>query len=200
MSVIVLCPRCLVASTFHRLPISACPHCDAEFAEAVRAPAERALAVAVVPKPFLLQLGTVGSLAIGAMMLLFLALAPFDIGSYSISGEAVSGPEFLRATGLLLAMQAANLLAVGIGLWQERSWTRPLMIAYWLTVLVADVAWIVGGTLTAIDGVGFAVEIAVSMGVAAWYLYRKTNVAAYYDALKRSPTPSNVATPSGNLS
>jgi hypothetical protein len=146
--------------------------------------------VAVVPKPFLLQLGTVGSLAIGAMMLLFLALAPFDVGSYSISGEVVSGPEFLRTAGILFAVHTANLLAVGIGLWQERSWTRPLMIGYWLTVLVADVAWIVGGTLTAIEGVGFAVEIAISMGLAAWYLYRKANVVAYYDALRRSPIPS----------
>jgi len=131
------------------------------------------------PKPLLLVLGQWGSLFAGPIFLLMLLLAVFDRGTFTVDGDVVSGPEFLRRAGWIFATVGGLLLAIGIGLWRERSWVRPLMVAYWLAfALFAFVS--PGG-----DGADVALSVVTGVavaGVAAWYVYGKPNVRAYFDA------------------
>jgi hypothetical protein len=68
------------------------------------------------------------SLFAAGIFFLLLISAPFDVGSYSINGEPVSGPEFLRRAGWLFGVVAVVLGAIGIGLLLERPWSRQLML------------------------------------------------------------------------
>jgi O-antigen/teichoic acid export membrane protein len=183
VSAIVLCPSCNQASTHHRPPVTACSHCGAAYPDAVRAPAELALGGARAPKPALLVLGQLGTAFAGGLFLLLLALAPFDVGSYTIGDEQVSGPEFLRRAGLLFGAIGALLAAISVGLFRGRAWARPLMMIYWAVTAVALVAasWVDSADDPA-DLVGGLVVTAVAAGIAWWYLYRKPNVVAYFDA------------------
>jgi hypothetical protein len=135
----------------------------------------------------------VGSLLFGCIAMLLLVLAPFDLGSYSISGEPVSGPEFFRRAGLLFGGTGLIMLAIGLGLWLEREWTRPLMVGYWGAMAVAGVAGVVAGSFTAGEAVGLIVESLLALALAGWYLYRKANVVAYYRRLERASEPARAA-------
>jgi hypothetical protein len=128
----------------------------------------------------------VGSLLFGCIAVLLVVVAPFDMGSYSISGAPVSGPEFLRRAGLLFGGTGLIMLAIGIGLWLEREWTRPLMLGYWGAMAVAGAVGAVTGAFTAGDVAGLIVESLVALVVAGWYLSRKANVVAYYRRLERA--------------
>jgi len=191
MSVIVLCPSCGVATPFHRPPITTCPRCHAVLPEAVVAPAQRALAVDQAPRPVLLQLGMIGSLVFGGVAVFILVLAPFNLGTYSINGEAVNGPEFFREAGLLFGSLGILMLAIGLGLWLERAWTRLLMMGYWGVLAVAGVAQLVTGSSTVGDAIGFVVESLIALALAGWYLYQKDNVVAYYQRLEHVAEPAS---------
>jgi len=129
-------------------------------------------------------LGQWGTLFVGGLFALFLVLAPFNLGSYTIDGDAVTGPQFLRQVGLVVAFYTAVLFAIGVGLWRERAWTRPLMIVYWLALpllVLTSADWTVGGLV-----LDFLWSVAMA-GIAWWYLYVRPNVVAYFEARKRYP-------------
>jgi len=182
MPVTIVCPSCATVVQFVSYPVMDCPSCDAPLPVPVQRAVIAGLARDRAQRPVLLTTGIVGCFLFGAVMLLFLLLAPFDIGTYTINEEKVSGPEFLRRLGLLWAANCAFLLAIAYGLLREKSWTRPLMMLFWLLVAVGMIA--TGGK----DGGDLACSVAllaIPAGVAAWYLYRKDNVVDYYDALQQ---------------
>ena len=179
MSVQVLCPSCATVVELHRPPVTDCPHCHTSYPETLRGTATQALRHSAAPKPALLQLGQWFSLLSGAVFLLLLLLAPFDLASYSIEGEPVSGLEFLRRGGIAFALIGGTLLAIGVGLLRDRAWARPLMMFYWLASGVSllsvsgfEVASALAGVLTS----------AIPAAVAWWYLYAKEDVVAYFEA------------------
>src|SRR4051794_9374788 len=121
MSVQLMCPNCAVVAEVLRPPVTACAHCRAEYPPAIRQAVELALRREQAPKPALLVVGQWFALLSGALFLLLLLLAPFDLATYSISGEQVSGAEFLRRAGLAFGLLAGVQLAIGIGLLRERA-------------------------------------------------------------------------------
>ena len=129
--------------------------------------------------PMLLALGQWFSLLSGALFLLFMVLAPFDLGSFSINGEGMSGPEFLRRGGWVMGIDGALLLGVAVGLLKERSWARPLMILHWIAIIGLTLAAarddIASGVISAVMQLAF-------LAVAVWYLYQKENVRAYFES------------------
>lgn len=153
--------------------------CRAALPEPLRLATERALARAQAPKPLLLTLGQWGSLFAGPIFLLALLLAPFDLGTFSIGDEVVSGPEFLRRGGWIFAVVGGLLLAIGVGLWRERPWARPLMVGYWLSFALLALTDAESGVGDLAGAAAFGV---VGAGVAAWYVYRKPNVRSYFEA------------------
>jgi hypothetical protein len=179
MSVQVLCPACGYVAEVHRPPITECARCHAPLPEELRLATERALARERVPKPLLLTIGQWLSLLSGTAFLLSLLFAPFDLGTYTIGEDVVSGPEFLRRAGVMFVLSGGLLVAIGVGLWRVRQWVRPLMIGYWLLWPLLALADAESGVE---DVVGAFVFAALAAGIAVWYLYRKSNVRTYFEA------------------
>jgi hypothetical protein len=183
MSVQVLCPHCGVIAEWHRPPVIDCAACHSPYPAQLRVSTERALERSLAPKPMLLFLGQLGSALGGLVFLGTLATAPFNAANYTINNQPVSGAEFLRRAGFLWAAIAAVLLVIAFGLWRERAWVRPLMVLYWLLLplgsfIVDD--WDTASILSAFFFCG------VAAAIAAWYLYRRPSVRAYFDARSAS--------------
>jgi len=182
VSLIVQCPGCHEATPFHRLPIERCPSCQSVYPTEVRLPAERGLRHSVAPKPALLVLGTFVSGFVGGVCLLFVVLAAFNMGAYRIDTQPVSPCEFLRVGGPSFTLLGLWFGAIAFGLWRERPWARPLMLAYWplSTALVVALDWRQADAVA--DGLAAAFFSLIAFAVAAWYLYGKSNVVAFFDA------------------
>ena len=179
MSIQVLCPSCGQVAELQHAPVRVCPHCQALFTPAIQKATEEALRRERRPKPFLLTLGQGVSMFAGSLLVLLTLMAPFDIGTFRINGEQMSGPEFLRNGGWLLLVLGGLLVVIGVGLWRERTWSRPLMIIYWLSMSLMTFIGHDQGRVNVVTGVVMSVGLAV---IAAWYLYRKAHVRAYYAA------------------
>jgi hypothetical protein len=76
------------------------------------------------------------SAATGSLIFLALLAATCNTGTFTINDEKVSGGEFFRYVGLQGATIGVLLLLIAYGLWQERSWTRPLMMVFWFACTV----------------------------------------------------------------
>jgi hypothetical protein len=189
MSIQILCPMCGVVAEVHRPPVTDCAHCHALFPATLREATERALTRERAPMPLLLMLGQWGSLITGALFLVLIALAPFDLGNFSISGESVTGPEFLRRGGWLMGLIGAILLSVAVGLLRERSWARPLMLLYWLSLMLLSFIGDAGGVSEIVLS---GVVMLTCTGVAAWYLFQKPNVKAYFESRSDDSARSGV--------
>jgi hypothetical protein len=174
-----MCPSCQQTSLWSRGPLRACGRCGVAFPEDVRRVAEAALAQSTAPKPLLLSLGQWGSAFFAVGFGVVLLLAPFDAGTFTVDGQVVSGPEFLRRAGVLFATVALLMAAIALGLWRNRPWVRPIMVGYW--VLAAAMPLALGGE-TRSELWPTSVLLLAAAGIAAWYLYGKENVRAYFEA------------------
>lgn len=182
MSTHFVCPNCGAPGRAGGSAPLVCSHCKAELPATLRAVLEDAIQREAVPLPAFLMIGRFGTLFVGSIFALLLALAPFDLASYSIGEEAVSGPEFLRRVGFLWGALTITILAISYALWTERWWSRWLMAGYW--VLAA------AGMLVIDEGAGGGIGGALTMlffGLipAAWYLFGKENVVRYFRELER---------------
>lgn len=118
-----------------------CPTCQTAWPEALRLQAEATLAHAKVGRPVLLTIGMYVAPTFGGIALLVALSAAFDLGAYSINGEAVSGPEFLLRAGVFYVAFGASALAAAYAIWQERSWSRWAIVVFWLAQLAAAVGF-----------------------------------------------------------
>lgn len=126
-------------------------------------------------RPTLLTIGMVLSGLIGGVAALTLVLAPFDIGTYSIKDESVTGPEFLRHAGLLMVTMAVLLIGICVTLARHEPFARELMILFWiLNGVISTLVPILKGAS------GFDISWMVALPIAIWYLYFKDNVVAYF--------------------
>ncbi len=183
MSVTLVCSSCNAIQTFHVAPFSVCGTCGAPIDPAIRARLEAELRYSSLRRPMLIQIGAAGTSLIGGIMIFFLILAPFDIGTYSISGESVTGPEFLSRMGVLFFANAILMVVIAFGILSEKSWARPVMLLFWCGSVIANLILFLrdhdgnaGGT--------FVLSL-IATGVSTWYLYGKDSVVQYYDALKQ---------------
>lgn len=182
MSVSLVCPACTAAIEFHTAPVTACPRCGATLPDALRMSADANLQRQFAPRPLLLTIGMFGSAIVAFLVPVLLVCAAFDIGHYEVNGRVVSGPEFLRLTGVLCATVVAICAAVSYGLATEKRWARPLMLAYWpvtFLVMMLTVGRSAGGGLAC-----SAILALFAALLAGAYLYGKRDVQAYYRALE----------------
>ena len=133
--------------------------------------------------PLLLRLGMIGSALLGGIVCLFLLLAPFDVGSYTINDEPVSGPEFLTQYGLGLGAAGLLSLANGYALWREQRWSRHGLLLFWIP-LYAGLLWDVKQHPNTENLIGIGVLAIVQYCITVWYLYGKASVRTYYASLK----------------
>lgn len=121
-----------------------------------------------------------------AVMLL---CAPFNIGSYSLNGLPVSGPEFLtRGGGATLAALAAFFGAVGVGIWRGRAWTRHALVAGFAGAFA--ISFVSQWERLGPDWEESLGSAAVVGLIAVWYLYLKTSTRSYYRQLGEPTEPT----------
>ena len=187
MSVLFACPACgASAAVIHNIP-ERCPRCGIDLPTTLRSSLEAARLKDLSPLPALLWVGRFGTAGFGGMATLFLFLAPFDIGSYSIGAEQVSGPEFLREAGAVFGVLGLLMLATAYALWTERSWGRWAMMLYWPVVAISMFFTPAETTGNAAAGAFFSLVAGL---IAWWYLFGKENVVAYYERLERQEDAS----------
>jgi hypothetical protein len=115
--------------------------------------------------------------------LLALAAAALDLcpaACYTVGGAPVSRDEWLRTAAPVFALSAGWAAAAAYGLWRGRAWGRACVVALFATVVFCAV---IGGFAGWVPPAlaGRAVLQAGLLGaLAAWYLYRRPNVARYF--------------------
>ena len=162
----------------------------------LRQPAEASLLRQNAPRPTLLTVGLYVAPGFGTVCLLGVLAAATNARfvRFSIDGDTVTGHEFLATTGAGMTVMGVLALAIAYGIWQERSWTRWLILGFWTAVVAMNVGlgWANSGPSGAVSAV---VAVALFVLLVGWYLFGKENVVEYYRALGReeSARPGSVS-------
>lgn len=145
------------------------------------------------PMPTLLRLGLWLSVLIAAVFVVALVLLAVMLpltDAFPMGDRVVSRAEFIAATWPTLCMlpvTTAFVVAIAVGVWKERAWARPVMMAY----TVASIAWIAFVGIWSHQPIVMSLVIDCALAAfTAWYLYAKPSVVAYYDALRARAGPN----------
>jgi FtsH-binding integral membrane protein len=122
----------------------------------------------------------------GAACLLAVLTAAFNASfvKFTINGDPVTGHEFLRAVGPAFLVLGVLALAIAYSIWQERSWTRWLILGFWAAGLAVNIGlgWANSGARGAVSAIA---GLAVVLLLVGWYLFGKENVVEYFHAVER---------------
>lgn len=110
---------------------------------------------------------------------------------YMINYQHVSREQFFaRARGLVICLSilAAYMATIALALRNRLSWSRALALAYFPIFCLACIAMFlqVLETPHLVDFIGIIFFTLLATPAAYWYLYRKPNVVAYYQAIEES--------------
>lgn len=188
MSVGLVCPACSSGVNFIRPPVLVCPSCGGEFPDQLRSTAEATLRRQEAPRPLFLSIGVYGSGALAIALLGSVLGAPLNVLNYTVNGEPVSGLQFLRAAGFELGVLGLVSAGICYGLWKERTWSRPLMVFFWVFLTAIQVGVALGSDERITNVTAALLAGAIMLGPVAAYLYFKNNVVEYYRALKVTET------------
>jgi hypothetical protein len=87
----------------------------------------------------------------------------------------------LKPLGRRSVCSVRSYWAIGFAIWRELPWSRYLMVI-WVSAGAAQMAQFWG------DGAGNQLDLTwlLAVAIAAWYLFFKGNVVAYFKALDRA--------------
>src|SRR5207253_192749 len=109
------------------------------------------------PRPTLLTVGLYFAPGFGAMCLLGVLAAATNARfvKFTVNGEAVTGHEFFATAGAGIGVMGVLALAIAYGIWQERSWTRWLILGFWAALVAMNVGlgWANSGTNGAVSAI-----------------------------------------------
>ena len=145
--------------------------------------------------PFLMVLGTCLAALGAAIALLLAVLGALGVASIAVGAHETEGLERAIAVDVLFLF-AVLLVATAYGFWNERTWARPLALAFWLSVAC-------GSSLGALFWKGEeaaamliqAMASVIALAIAAWYFYVNESTVAYYRRLGPRRTTASAATP-----
>ena len=119
-----------------------------------------------------------------AGMFVSIALGVLDIGPHLIGGEEVSRSEWLRLAAPLVAVTGCLMGSVSYGLAARKVWSRHLVLAIFVLILVYASALGILDVLRHTIVWRAIVNASLFGCVSAWYFYFKPNVAEYFRKLR----------------
>lgn len=119
-----------------------------------------------------------------AGMFVSIALAVLDIGPHLMGGEEVSRSEWLRLAAPLVAVIGCLMGSVSYGLAARKVWSRHLVLAIFVLILVYASALGILDVLRHTIVWRAIVNASLFGCVSAWYFYFKPNVAEYFRKLR----------------
>ena len=133
--------------------------------------------------PLLLRIGKTVSLVVGSLFILAALLGSLGLVDTAKLKGSQLGDRALPFWSVCTYLFGVLLVAIGIGLRSRSSWARPLMLWFWGILALLNIAWFVlelgHGKVATADFTSILI-----LPVAAWYLYGKRSVRAYFDSLK----------------
>ena len=119
-----------------------------------------------------------------AGMFVSIALAVLDIGPHLMGGEEVSRSEWVRLAAPLVAVTGCLMGSVSYGLAARKVWSRHLVLAIFVLILVYASALGILDVLRHTIVWRAIVNASLFGCVSAWYFYFKPNVAEYFRKLR----------------
>jgi hypothetical protein len=138
-------------------------------------------------KPFFIAVAPPFLFLSGVTLVAFATLVALDTGpgSTNVGGQPVSRLQYLAIFYPLMLSTGAVMIGGGYGLWDERSWARPLLTWGWLGlqfVTVMVMVFVTGAEFGAmVAGSAFSWAI---LALAFWYFYRYWPVKRYFERLE----------------
>jgi hypothetical protein len=118
-------------------------------------------------------------------MFVSIALAVLDLGPHLMGGEKVTRSEWLHIAAPLVAMIGCLMALIVYGLATRKAWSRHLVIAMFLLIVVYASALGALNVLRHSIMWRAIVNASLSGCVAIWYFYFKPKVAAYFRELEK---------------
>jgi hypothetical protein len=135
--------------------------------------------------PSLLKIGIGLSFATGGIFC-FAAIA-FSLGLGDSSAIDRLGRWATPVWTSAMFLLGSILVLIGVGLRTRAPWSRPLMMGFWAVLALTNIAGLIvqfrnhGSSRWEAD-----LTALFALPVAAWYLFVKENVVAYYEELEAS--------------
>ena len=113
---------------------------------------------------------------------------PLAIGGTVGLFAAAYGGDVPPATFVTVLGGDLVVAATAVGFARERTWSRVAAVCFWPVAIAAGAAQFSDGLVSRFDFLHSSINATVAWAIAAWYLFRKFNVVAYYDELGRLST------------
>jgi len=181
MNLLLVCPSCRTTTEFQGSGQPVCSACGTRLSEGVDAASPHA-ADRQRPLFLLMLMVFLGSLAAIGLIITFLTVTVPGNEEYIVDNRLATQSDFLikMLPFILLYLTA---VPIAYGLWKERPWTRPLLIAFFS---IPEFGKYFTPRWSGAPAHAFIPRFLLSallIGLLAWYLYRKRNVVRYYNAL-----------------
>ncbi|HEU0208731.1 MAG TPA: hypothetical protein VFQ78_07105 [Candidatus Udaeobacter sp.] len=120
-----------------------------------------------------------------AAMFMAILLAILDRGPHLMGGEKVTRSEWLHIAAPLAAVIGCLMALIAYGLGARKAWSRHLVLTTFILIILYVSALGALNLLRPTIMWRAIVNASVFGCVAAWYLYLKSNVAAYFRELAK---------------
>lgn len=183
MSAVRVCPNCKTTIEFQDPGLPTCSACGAMLPPPERAGAASGQAVDE-ERPLFLMIFMVflGSFTTIGIIITLMTVTMAGNEDYFVDNRFATRSDFLikMIPFILLYLAAAP---IAYGLWKERPWTRPLLIAFFSIPEFGKYLTPRWSEAPAHAIIPRFILSAALIGLLCWYLYRKRNVVRYYNVL-----------------
>lgn len=181
MNSLLVCPSCSTPAEYPGSGKPACSACGAilQLPEQAGAAGEQTAgrqrpSLLLVFMVFLASFATIGTI------ITFLTITVPGNEDYIVDNRLATQSDFLikMLPFILLYLAAAP---IAYGLWKERAWTRPLLVAFFAIPEFGKYLTPRWSDAPAHAFIPRFILSVVLIGLLSWYLYRKRNVVRYYN-------------------
>ena len=133
-------------------------------------------------KPLLIRVATWPSMVIGALFFLMAVATALGCGDTSRLTASPFGEWGVSLWIAQAAVLGGFLFAIGYGFKRDETWTRVVVIVYWIAAIAFSAANAIASGIP--RGTYFiGLTSFLGLGIAWWFFFSKPNVVAYYRSL-----------------